>query len=54
MNWLDITQILLLILACYGCFQAGTVKGINDAFNFCVNERLIDKAKLEEKLKEDT
>ena len=50
MTWLDITQLILLVLACYFCFVSGKIRGMNDAFNFCVNENLVDKDELERKI----
>ena len=31
MNWLDITEIILLVLACYACHVSGVIKGIDRA-----------------------
>lgn len=54
MNWLDITEIILLVLACYACHVSGVIKGMNRAFDFCVSEKLVDEAELERKIQRKT
>lgn len=37
-SWLDITQILLLLLACLFCYRAGKVKGAVELANALIDD----------------
>ena len=37
-SWLDITQILLLLLACALCYRAGKVKGAVELANALIDD----------------
>lgn len=37
-SWLDITQILLLLIACLLCYRAGKVKGAVELANVLIDE----------------
>jgi hypothetical protein len=37
-SWLDITQILLLLLACFLCYRAGKIKGAVELANALIDE----------------
>ena len=44
--WLDIVQIILLLLACLACFHRGIESGINLAIQHLVEKGLVDEAEL--------
>ena len=49
-NWLDVIQILLLVGACWACFNAGKIKGITEIIETMLYKRMItmeDLKKLE-------
>lgn len=38
LSWLDITEILLLLLACSLCYRAGKIKGAVDLANALIDD----------------
>lgn len=46
MDWLDITQIILLLSACTACFQWGKYSGITGTVDFLLNKNLITEEDL--------
>lgn len=51
MNWMDLVQIVLLLLACVACYFKGLGQGVQDALDFCVREKLVDEDLLHTKMK---
>jgi hypothetical protein len=47
LNWLDITQIVLLLAACYACFLWGKFNGIDAAVSLLLEKRIITETDLE-------
>jgi len=39
---MDLIQIGLLLLACYGCYKAGIQRGVTDTLNFLESEGHIE------------
>lgn len=50
MDWLDITQIILLLLACLACFNWGKYAGITGTVDMLLDKKIITEADLEKLL----
>lgn len=47
MDWLDFTQILLMLGACYACYMWGRTGGIEDAIVTLLDKKIITEQDLE-------
>ena len=41
-SWLDMGQIFLMLGACYACYKAGHVKGVQDTIEYLEDEGIIE------------
>lgn len=41
-SWLDMGQIFLMLAACYACFKAGHIKGVQDTIEYLEDEGIIE------------
>lgn len=48
LSWLDVTQIVLLVSACFACFIWGKVKGVEEAVEALIEEGHLDPKKFEQ------
>lgn len=46
-DWLDFTQILLLLGACYACYKWGEFEGIQCTIGVLLNKKIIKESDLE-------
>ena len=46
-EWLDLTQIILLLAACWACFAWGRMSGISAAVNLLLEKKIITERDLE-------
>lgn len=51
MEWLNLTEIILQLAACFACYWWGKTSGINNAIEFLLERKIITEKDLE-KLKE--
>lgn len=47
MNWLDLSQIILLLAACYACFLAGKFRGVHAIIDLLLEKELIKESDLD-------
>ncbi len=47
LSWLDLTEILLLLLACYVCYGAGKYNGVNTIIGMLLNKNIITEKDLD-------
>jgi hypothetical protein len=47
LDWLDLTQILLLLVACYTCFLAGKFRGVHAIIDLLLEKNLIKESDLD-------
>lgn len=51
LSWLNVTEILLLLGACWACFQSGKIRGVTEIVELMLHRRIItadDLKKLED------
>lgn len=46
-SWLDITQILLMLGACYACFHWGKYDGVSTVIQLLLDKKLITESQLD-------
>lgn len=47
LNWLDIIQIVLLLLACYLCYLAGKFNGVQSVISLLLDKDIITEKDLD-------
>lgn len=46
-SWLDITQILLMLGACYACFTWGKYEGVSAVIQLLLDKKIVTESQLE-------
>lgn len=47
MNWLDITQLILLVTTCWVCYNAGKIKGVSELVEILLEKKMLTEKDFE-------